>query len=191
MRTKTIILIVIAVLLIGLGAFAYWFFVLQSAGDEQQKDEATVSEAEKPVSDKTVAELIANNGTLSTFNDVLKAANISATLEGTGPYTVLAPSNAAFSNLPSGTLDRLQKPESATTLASILNYHIVSGSLLTADITDAQKIKTVNGQEVVASVKDKNIYFIDAKGDKVLVTKSDIKAKNGVIHIVNGVLLPQ
>ena len=191
MKKKTIILLLLTVLLIGLTAFAYWFFVLQSAGDSGQKNETTVSEAEKPASDKTVAVLIADTAALGTLNDLLKAANLTATLEGAGPYTVIAPSNAAFVALPSGTLDRLQKPESASTLASILNYHVVSGSLLTNAITDGQKIKTLNGQEVIVSVQGKNIYFIDAKGQKALVTKSDIKAKNGVIHIVNAVSLPQ
>jgi uncharacterized surface protein with fasciclin (FAS1) repeats len=76
-------------------------------------------------------------------------------------------------------------------MTSILNYHIAPGSLLTSQLTDGQKIKTTNGQEVVASLADSNTYIIDAKGDKALVTKSDIKAKNGVIHIIDIVLLPQ
>lgn len=191
MKKKTILLVMIAILLISLAAFAYWFFVLQSATSDTSQTQTTESEAAKPASDKDVASLIASNGTLGTFNDLLKAAGLASTLEGAGPYTVLAPSNAAFSSLPSGTLDRLQKPENVAMLTSILNYHLVSGSLLSDQLTDGQKVKTLNGQEVVVSLKDKNIYFIDAKGDKALVTKSDIKAKNGVIYIINTVLLPQ
>jgi len=190
-KKKTIILLVLSVLLIAAGVAAYWFFVLSSAGDDTKQAQTTQSEASKPASDKDVAALIASTGNLSTFNDSLKAANLTATLEGPGPFTVLAPSNAAFSALPSGTLDRFQKPENAALLTGILNYHIVPGSLLTSQLTNGQKVKTVNGQEVIASLADSNTYFIDAKGDKALVTKADIKAKNGVIHIIDIVLLPQ
>lgn len=191
MKKKIIILLIIAIILIGIGVAAYWFFVVQSNSDSSQNSDTTVSQAEKPASNKDVVALAAENATLSTFSDVLAPTSLNDTLKGDGPYTVLAPSNAAFAALPSGTLERLQKPESASILADIINYHVIPGSLLSSDITDGQKIKTLNGQEVVASVQGTNIYFTDAKGQKALVTKSDIKAKNGVIHIINGVLLPQ
>jgi len=191
MKKRTIILMVISVLLIAAASAAYWFFVLNTSTDDTKQTQTTQSEASKPASDKDVATLIANTGNLSTFNDSLKAVGLAATLEGAGPFTVFAPSNAAFSALPSGTLDRLQKPENAALLAGILNYHIAPGSLLTSQLTNMQKIKTANGQEVVASLADASTYVMDAKGDKALVTKADMKAKNGVIHIIDTVLLPQ
>jgi uncharacterized surface protein with fasciclin (FAS1) repeats len=190
-KKKTIILIVVAVLVIAGGVAAYWFFVLNSSNSDDKTQMTTQSEASKPVSDKDVATLIADTGNLSNFNDALKAANLTTTLTGVGPYTVLAPSNNAFNALPSGTLDRLLKPENAQSLSSILSYHIAAGSLLTSQLTNGQKVKTTNGQEVIVSVDGTNVYFIDAKGNKALVTKSDIKAKNGVIHIIDAVLLPQ
>lgn len=191
MKKKTIVLIIISVLLIAACAFAYWYFVLSTSGDDTAKQQTTQSEADKPVSDKDLAALIAVTSNLSTFNESLKATGLATTLEGVGPFTVFAPSNSAFSDLPSGTLDRLQKPENSQIMAGILNYHIAPGSLLASQMTDAQKIKTVNAQEVVVSLADSNVYIIDAKGGKALVTKADIKAKNGVIHIIDAVLLPQ
>lgn len=189
-KKKTIFLVVISIIVIAAAA-AYWFFVLNANVNDSKQPQTTQSEANKPASDKDVAALIASTGNLSTFNDSLKAANLTTALEGAGPFTIIAPSNTAFSALPSGTLDRFQKPENTSLLTGILNYHIVPGSLLTSQLTNAQKIKTTNGQEVIASVADSNTYFIDAKGNKALVTKADIKAKNGVIHIVDAVLLPQ
>ena len=191
MKKKTIILIIIAVLVIAGGVAAYWFFVLNSSSSDDKTQQTTQSEASKPASDKDVATLIADTSNLSSFNDALKSANLTATLTGVGPYTVLAPSNSAFNALPSGTLDRLLKPENAQSLTSIMNYHIAAGSLLSSQLTNGQKVKTANGQEVIVSIDGTNVYFIDAKGNKALVTKSDIKAKNGVIHIIDVVLLPQ
>ncbi|MFO0882439.1 MAG: fasciclin domain-containing protein [Candidatus Saccharimonadales bacterium] len=191
MNKKIIILISIAILLIGLGVFAYWFFVLQSSSDDTKSQQSTQSEASKPASDKDVSTLLGSTGSASTFYGVLKTANLLSNIQGQGPFTIIAPSNAAFNALPSGTLDRLQKPENIAQLTNIMNYHIISGSLLTSQLTNGQKIKTANGQEVVVSIEGSNIYFVGAKGDKALVTKSDIKAQNGVIHITDAVLLPQ
>lgn len=191
MNKKTIFLLIIAVLLVAAVAAAYWFFVLNTASGDSKEQQTTQSEASKPVSDKDVAALVAGTSDLSTFSQGLKSASLTATLEGTGPFTLFAPNNSAFNALPSGTLDRLQKPENVQSLTSILNYHIVAGSLLTNQLTNGQKVKTVNGQEVVVSVEGTNVYLIDAKGGKALVTKSDIKAKNGVIHVIDAVLLPQ
>jgi len=191
MNKKIVILIIIAIILLGLGVFAYWFFVLQSTSDDTKGQQSTQSEASKPTSDKDVSTLLSSTGSASTFYGVLKTANLLSNIQGQGPFTVIAPSNAAFNALPSGTLDRLQKPENIAQLTNIMNYHIISGSLLTSQLTNGQKIKTSNGQEVVVSIEGSNIYFVGAKGDKALVTKSDIKAQNGVIHITDAVLLPQ
>lgn len=191
MNKKTVILILLAILLIAVAAFSYWFFVLQTASDDTKGQQTTQSEASKPVSDKDVATLLGSTGSVNTFYGVLKDANLLVSIQGQGPFTVVAPSNTAFSELASGTLERLQRPENQAQLTNIMNYHIINGSLLTSELTNGQKIKTINGQELVVAVEGSNIYFIGAKGDKALVTKSDIKAQNGVIHIVNAVLLPQ
>lgn len=189
-KKKTIILLIIALLIIAAGAAAYWFFISGGTTDDQVQQN-TQSEASKPASDKDLATLINSTGSLSSFKDALAAAALTETLKTAGPYTIIAPSNAAFNALPSGSMERFLKPENATQLSSIMNYHIISGQVLTSELTNGQKLKTLNGQEVIVEVADKNVYFIDAKGGKALVTKSDIKAKNGVIHIVDAVVLPQ
>lgn len=172
--------------------FTYWFFVLNTSDSSDSKQtQNTESQASKPASTKDMYELIADNNKLSTFNDILKSTGLDQTLQTAGPYTVFAPSNEAFNNLTSGTLDRLQKPENSSQLTNIAKYHIVAGSLLASQLTNGQKVKTTNDQEVVASLEAPNVYVIDAKGGKALVTTSDIKAQNGVIHIIDAVLLPQ
>lgn len=192
MNKKTIILIVVALLIIAASAFSYWFFIANSSDDSPTAtNQNTESQANKPASTKDVNELIASTGNLSTFDEILKSTGVDTTLKGEGPYTVFAPTNAAFNALPSGTLDRLQKTENSSQLTNITKYHVVTGSLLAAQLTGGQKLKTMNDQEVVVSLADNNVYIVDAKGGKALVTKSDIKAKNGVIHIVDAVLLPQ
>jgi uncharacterized surface protein with fasciclin (FAS1) repeats len=191
MSKKTIVLIIVGIVLIGLGVFAYWFFIIQSNSEDSKGQQTTQSEASKPASDKDVASLLGSTGSASTFYGVLKTANLLSAIQGQGPFTIIAASNSAFNALPSGTLDRLQKPENIAPLTSIMNYHIISGSLLTSQLTNGQKIKTTNGQELLVSIDGNNIYFVGAKGDKALVTKADIKAQNGVIHITDTVLLPQ
>lgn len=177
--------------LIAAGAAAYWYFVLRSGSVGETQQQTTQSEASKPVSDKELTDLIADTSYLSTFSQSLELISANDLLKGVGPYTVFAPKNTAFNALPSGTLERLQKTENLAQLSSVMNYHIISGSLLTSQLTNGQKVKTTNGQELVIELKDKSIYLIDAKGNKALVTKSDIKAKNGVVHVVDAVLLPQ
>lgn len=192
MNRKTIILVIIALLIICVSAFTFWFFVLNSSDDSINKEtQNTESQASKPASTKDITELISDTGNLSTFSDILKSTGVAATLKGDGPFTVFAPTNAAFNALPSGTLERLQKPENNSQLSAITKYHVAAGSLLASQLTNGQKIKTLNDQEVVVSLVDKNVYIIDAKGGKALVTKSDIKAKNGVIQTIDAVLLPQ
>lgn len=192
MNRKTIILAIVALVIIGVSAFTVWFFMLNSSDGSGSKDtQNTESQANKPASTKDITELISSTGNLSTLNDILQSTGVSTILKGEGPFTVFAPTNAAFTALPSGTLERLQKPENNSQLSAITKYHVAAGSLLASQLTNGQKVKTLNDQEVVVSLVDKNVYIIDAKGGKALVTKSDIKAKNGVIQTVDAVLLPQ
>lgn len=192
MNKKIIILAVIALLIIAVSAFSYWFFVLNNSDNTSANEvQNTESQASKPASNKDISELIADTSNLSTFNTILTSTGVVATLKGDGPYTVFAPTNSAFNALPSGTLERLQKTENNGQLTNIAKYHVAAGSLLASQLTNGQKIKTTSDQEVVVSLADSNVYIIDAKGGKALVTKSDIKAKNGVIQTIDAVLLPQ
>lgn len=114
----------------------------------------------------------------------LIAADLVSVLEGQGPYTVFAPTNAAFAKLPAGTLEDLLKPENKAKLAAILTYHVVSGKVLAADVK-TMKAKTVNGKELDIKVDGSNVTINGAK-----VVKTDILGKNGVIHVIDTVLIP-
>lgn len=128
----------------------------------------------------------------------LKAAGLVETLQGAGPFTVFAPTNAAFDKLPKGTVETLLKPENKATLSGILTYHVVAGNIDAAALTGLIKksngtavVKTVNGQELKASVVDGKVIITDAKGGKATVVAADLKASNGVIHVTDAVSLPK
>ncbi len=134
----------------------------------------------------------------TTLVAAVKAAGLVETLKGKGPFTVFAPTNAAFDKLPKGTLETLLKPESKATLAGILTYHVVAGNVDAATLTGLIKkgkgtavVKTVNGQELKASIKDGKVIIEDAKGGKATVVAADLKASNGVVHVTDAVSLPK
>lgn len=134
---------------------------------------------------KTVVEIAAGNKDFSTLVTAVKAAGLAETLSGEGPFTVFAPTNEAFAKLPKGTVEDLLKPENKTKLAGILTYHVVSGKVLAADVKPG-KVKTVNGAELTIEVKDGAVTVDGAK-----VTKTDIVGSNGVIHVIDSVVLPK
>jgi uncharacterized surface protein with fasciclin (FAS1) repeats len=134
----------------------------------------------------------------TTLVTAVKAAGLVETLKGKGPFTVFAPTNAAFDKLPKGTLETLLKPESKAMLAGILTYHVVAGDISAATLTElikkgkgTAKVKTVNGQELKASVKNGKVIIEDAKGGKATVIAADLKASNGVVHVTDAVSLPK
>lgn len=130
-------------------------------------------------------------GSFKTLATALTAAELVDTLKGPGPFTVFAPTDDAFAKLPAGTLDTLLADPKGK-LAPILTYHVVSGKVMAADVVklNGQKVKTVNGAELTVNVDGSNVSLTDATGAKVMVTKTDIEASNGVIHVIDGVLLP-
>lgn len=121
---------------------------------------------------------------LSTLVTAVKAADLVETLNGDGPFTVFAPTNQAFSNLSDGTLDMLLKDENKAQLQSILTYHVVSGKIMASDLEDGQMVETVQGNKLKVSLSD------GAKINKAKVVKADVEAENGVIHIVDAVMMP-
>lgn len=146
---------------------------------------------------KTIVENAANAKDLTTLVAAVKAAGLVDTLSGPGPFTVFAPTNAAFAKLPKGTVETLVKPENKATLTKILTYHVVPGRVTAADIVAAAKknggkveYKTVEGGSLTFEVKGKSVYIVDAKGDKAKVTIPDVMQSNGVVHVINTVLLP-
>ena len=126
----------------------------------------------------------------TTLVAAVKAAGLVETLEGKGPFTVFAPTNAAFGKLPAGTVDNLVKPENKPTLTKILTYHVVAGKYDASDLTDGRKLKTVEGEELTVKRADGKIWIIDAKGDQSMVSISNVHQSNGVIHVVDTVLMP-
>ena len=114
----------------------------------------------------------------------VKAAGLVETLQGKGPFTVFAPTDEAFAKLPAGTLDELLKPANREKLKGILTYHVVSGKVLAADVK-TMKAKTVNGQELTIKVEGGTVRVNNAK-----VVKTDVLASNGVIHVIDAVVLP-
>lgn len=167
---------------------------------EVVQDDAMASEtivATEPAGDKTIVALAQGNPQVSTLVTAITAAGLGETLSGTGPFTVFAPSNAAFAKLDKATLDGLLKPENKAKLASLLTYHVVAGNVksgdlakLIADGKGTATVKTVNGGTLKASMDGSKIVLTDAKGGKSTVTAADMVASNGTIHLVDTVVMP-
>jgi uncharacterized surface protein with fasciclin (FAS1) repeats len=126
----------------------------------------------------------------TTLVAAVKAAGLVNTLEGKGPFTVFAPTNAAFGKLPAGTVDTLVMPENKATLTKILTYHVVPGKLEASDLSDGKKLKTVEGEELMVKKADGKVMIVDAKGGSATVTISNVNQSNGVIHVIDTVLMP-
>ena len=138
---------------------------------------------------QNIVQVASSNSDFSTLVAAVKAAGLVDTLSAPGPYTVFAPTNEAFAALPAGTLDTLLKPENKATLQSILTYHVVAGSVYAKDVKPGM-VTTANGAKFTVSVDGSSIYLIDDKGNKAKIVTTDIAASNGVIHVINAVLLP-
>ena len=136
-----------------------------------------------------IVQIAAGNPDFSTLVAAVKAAGLAETLSGSRPFTVFAPMNPAFAALPAGTLDSLLKPENKGMLTSILTYHVVSGSVYAKDVK-AGDVMTVNGAKFTVSIDNGSVFIHDGKGNKAKVVKTDIAATNGVIHVIDAVLLP-
>lgn len=146
---------------------------------------------------KNIVENAVNLKDHTTLVAAVKAAGLVDTLESAGPFTVFAPTNAAFEKLPAGTVDTLVKPENKATLTSILTYHVVAGRMSSKDIAAAIRaghgsatLTTVQGEPLTATMSGKHIILTDAKGGKSMVTIANVMQSNGVIHVVDTVLMP-
>ena len=140
---------------------------------------------------KNIVENAVNSKDHTTLVAAVKAAGLVDTLSSKGPFTVFAPTNAAFGKLPAGTVDTLVKPENKATLTKILTYHVVPGKLSAADLTDGKKLTTVEGEELTVKNAGGKVSLTDAKGGTSNVTIADVNQSNGVIHVVDTVLMPK
>ena len=141
----------------------------------------------KPVKsvDDDIVTLAVNTEFLSTLVAAVKAGDLVGVLQGDGPFTVFAPTNEAFAALPAGTLESLLKPENKATLVSILTYHVVAGKVKSTDLSNGMTAATVNGANVTVTINNMGVMINDAK-----VTAADIMASNGVVHVIDKVILP-
>jgi uncharacterized surface protein with fasciclin (FAS1) repeats len=149
-----------------------------------------------PVTD-SVIEILQGSKKVFNFSAGLKSAELVTTLEGKGPYTVFAPLNTAFAKLPAGSLENLFKPENKTNLTSLLNYHIVPLQLTKADLVAGINegngkmiLKTMLGKTLTATLADGKLQLTDAQGTIAYITYADKLGTNGVVHFIDGVLMP-
>ena len=139
-----------------------------------------------PAAPKDIVDVAIGSTDHTTLVAAVTAAGLVETLKGAGPFTVFAPTNAAFAALPAGTVDGLLKPESKDALTKILTYHVVAGAVKAADLKDGQKVKTLQGQELTVSIKDGKVTINGAN-----VTAADLTGSNGVVHVIDAVLMPK
>lgn len=177
----------IIIVTLGIAAFAATSFAYENpkVGGAAMSQEKNIVQNASASSDHT------------TLVAALKAADLVATLEGTGPFTVFAPTNEAFEKLPAGTLDTLLKPENKKKLAAILTYHVLPGKVTAKELVEMikagdgkAKLKTVNGEVLTASKVGDFVVLTDAKGGNATVTVTDAMQSNGVIHVIGAVLMP-
>jgi len=147
---------------------------------------------------KDVVDIAIGSADHTTLVAAVKAADLVTTLKGKGPFTVFAPTNAAFAKLPAGTVESLLKPENKAQLAKILTYHVVSGNLDAAAVVAAIKsgngkavLTTVSGGKLTGSMENGKVKLTDETGKSAFVTTADLKRTNGVVHVIDGVVLPK
>ncbi len=146
---------------------------------------------------KTIVDIAVGSKDHTTLVAALKAAGLVETLQGRGPFTVFAPTNAAFDKLPKGTVEGLLKPDSKKALTGILTYHVVAGKLDAAAVVKAitkgkgkATLTTLNGGTLTATLKGSKVILTDAKGGQSVVSVTDLMGSNGVIHVIDTVLMP-
>ena len=141
---------------------------------------------EEAMMEKTIVDIAVEDGRFNTLVAAVTAAELAETLSGEGPFTVFAPTDDAFAALPEGTVESLLLPENKQALTDILLYHVVSGKVMAADVVGLTNAPTILGKDITITVKDGNVYL----NDTIQVIITDIEASNGVIHVIDAVLLP-
>lgn len=181
--------------------------VMASCADGKKTEEEVVTtvdstevvmEEPEMVEATTIVDVAVGNENFSTLVAAVKAAGLVETLSGEGPFTVFAPTNAAFEKLPAGTVDDLLKPENVEKLKSVLTYHVISGKFVAAAVIDEINknngkftVTTVQGGKIDLSLKDGNVILTDANGKTSMVAIADVAASNGVIHAIDTVVMPK
>jgi len=164
-----------------------------SSSDAAPSPNTTTTTADSSMSttaaNKTIVETAAGNPDFSTLVAAVKAAGLADTLSGPGPLTVFAPTNEAFAKLPAGTVESLLEPANKEQLAAVLTYHVVPAAVMAKDVKPGT-VETVNGATFTVATENGDVVLTGGQGNKAKVIKTDIVASNGVIHVLDAVLLP-
>lgn len=179
------------------GMVALSFAFSGNAAAQQMKEKTVMVGGAAMYPSKNIVENAVNSKDHKTLVAAVKAAGLVETLQSEGPFTVFAPTDAAFAKLPAGTVENLVKPENKAMLTKILTYHVLPGKYSAKQVWAAVKagngkamMKTLQGEELTFWTKGKNLYVTDAKGNKAKVTIADVNQSNGVIHVIDTVLMP-
>jgi len=164
--------------------------VMPNDSSRMGKPEGVLVDGVPMTPDKSIVQNAVMAPSVSTLVKAVQAAGLDGTLSGPGPFTVFAPTNAAFDKLPKGALAGLLKPESKEKLKGVLTYHVIQGRLLAADLKDGQELTTVNGDKIKVSVQGGNVLISNGKDAPATVQIADVVSSNGVTHVIDGVLLP-
>ncbi|WP_425439849.1 fasciclin domain-containing protein [Paraferrimonas sedimenticola] len=147
---------------------------------------ATAAHANMYGKNKDIVDVAVENGSFNTLVAAVQAGELVDTLKGDGPFTVFAPTDEAFAKLPEGTVEMLLKPENKDKLVAVLTYHVVPGKVTAADVVNVDRATTVQGQAIMVNAEGGKVMINDAQ-----VLATDVKASNGVIHVIDTVLIPQ
>jgi uncharacterized surface protein with fasciclin (FAS1) repeats len=199
MKLRSMIVIASSAMALTLGACSSNMHSSSMKDDGMMQSEKTVMVGGAPMyPSKNIIQNAVNSKDHTTLVAAVKAAGLVDTLSGPGPFTVFAPTNEAFDKLPAGTVDTLLKPENKATLTKILTYHVVPGTITAHDLMQKAmdmggmyQMTTVEGGTLTAEMKNGDLYLVDEKGDWSKVTIPDVMQSNGVIHVVDTVLLPK
>jgi len=160
------------------------------AGEDTTSGMSDAGEGSASEQPATVVDVAASDESFSTLATAVDAAGLAGTLSGDGPFTVFAPVNDAFTALPAGTVDTLLAPENQAQLTSVLTYHVVPSKVLSSDLSDGMTVTTVQGQPLTVGVQGDTVTLTDASGNTASVIQADVEAGNGVVHVIDHVLLP-
>jgi uncharacterized surface protein with fasciclin (FAS1) repeats len=176
-----------AAIVLGLGVAAGGVAALAGTGDSRVGRAATPAapHAQDAATQKDIVGTAVAAGQFKTLAAALSAAGLVDTLKGDGPFTVFAPTDAAFAKLPPGTVESLLRPENKEKLKAVLTYHVVAGKAMAADLKDGESVKTVNGKDLTPAISGGKVMVGNAN-----VVKADVAASNGVIHVIDAVLMP-
>lgn len=173
---------------IAVATFSLLAFNACNSGETKEAETPVVTATEEVMAPaaKDIVDVAIGSTDHTTLVAAVTAAGLVETLKGAGPFTVFAPTNAAFAALPTGTVEGLLKPESKDALTNILTYHVVAGAVKASDLIDGQKVKTLQGEELTVSIKDGKVTINGAN-----VTAADLTGSNGVVHVIDAVLMPK